>query len=155
MAYPFHQQEERLSKVLHPQPVWTGVDGRKRIIKINCLVQHQGVNTCLHGMKVHLYQQGLGLCDCHTSSHRVYPMEAVLLDPLFWHVCTIKLIHSLRWQRIAVVLLSRGFCSPLSSVWPSGMQSLSKNCHTAQLCCSCHLCSHEDFCNLLKALGSD
>lgn len=38
MAYPFDQQEKRLSKVLHPQPVWTGVGGRKRIIKSNYLV---------------------------------------------------------------------------------------------------------------------
>lgn len=39
-----------------------------------------------------------------------------------------------------------GFCSPLSSVWPSGMQSLPRNCHTAQLGCSCH----KDFCKLLR-----
>lgn len=83
MAYLFDQQEERLSKTLHPLPVRNGVDGRKRIIKNNHLVQHQGVSACLHCMKVHLYQLGLGLCDCHTSAHRAYPMEVVPLDPLF------------------------------------------------------------------------
>lgn len=94
MVYPFDQKEERLSKVLHPQPVWTGADGSKRINKSNYLGQHHGVNARLHGVKVHLYQLGLGLCDCHTSAHRAHPVEAVPLDPLFGHVCTIKLIHS-------------------------------------------------------------
>lgn len=61
MAYLFDKQEERLSKALHPLPVRNGVDGRKRIIKNNHLVQHQGVSVCLDGMKVHLYQLGLGL----------------------------------------------------------------------------------------------
>lgn len=102
MAYPSDQQGERLSKVLNPQPVWTGVDGRKRI-KSNSLVQHQGVKVYMAWKYIYIR---LGLCDCHTSAHRACPMEAVPLDPLFWYVCTIKLIHSWRWQSITLVLLS-------------------------------------------------
>lgn len=36
----------------------------KWIIKSNYPVQHQGINACLHGMKVQLYQLGPGLSMC-------------------------------------------------------------------------------------------